>query len=413
MDIYKTSFFSGIATIIKILSTLVINKFVAIYVGPGGLGIIGQFQNFSQIVMSISKAGINNGVTKYIASSDDDCRKSDIIVTSFVITCFCSFFCSAVLLILNDEISNLIFGSYEYGDVITVLGVTLVFFSLNQLMLSILNGYKKIKEFITINITQSLYGLFITSALVIFFGLKGALFALATNQSIVFIITARRLYKTKKFNIINQKGKFKRFIVSDLFKYSLMALTTAILIPSTLMFIRYLLSSRLGDEYAGYWQAIWYVSSMYLLVITTALSTYYLPKLSELNDKELIRSEVMNGLKVIVPLAMVLSFIVYGLKEIIVSILFSSEFAPVNELFKWQLIGDVIKISAWIFSYLLVSKAMTSKYIISEFFYVVIFSLSSFFLIEIYGAVGVTYSYAISYLIYLMYVVYSTRKIIF
>ena len=45
MTLVKTGFLNAIAVAIRILSSIVLNKILAIYVGPSGYAIIGQFQN--------------------------------------------------------------------------------------------------------------------------------------------------------------------------------------------------------------------------------------------------------------------------------------------------------------------------------------------------------------------------------
>ncbi|MCV5857016.1 O-antigen flippase, partial [Escherichia coli] len=64
MTLVKTSLLSLIATFFKMLSGLVINKVVSVYIGPAGLAVIGQFQNFSQLVQIAAQGAINNGVVK-------------------------------------------------------------------------------------------------------------------------------------------------------------------------------------------------------------------------------------------------------------------------------------------------------------------------------------------------------------
>jgi PST family polysaccharide transporter len=44
-----------------------INKILAIYVGPSGYALVGQFQNFIQIITTFGGGAINTGVTKYTA----------------------------------------------------------------------------------------------------------------------------------------------------------------------------------------------------------------------------------------------------------------------------------------------------------------------------------------------------------
>jgi len=70
-DLIRTSFFTSIATTMKIVTAFVLNKIVAIYIGPLGIAIIGQFNNFMGIANTIGSGGIATGVVKYIAENKD------------------------------------------------------------------------------------------------------------------------------------------------------------------------------------------------------------------------------------------------------------------------------------------------------------------------------------------------------
>ena len=188
MTLIKTSFLSLIATFVKLISGLIINKAVAIFIGPSGLAMIGQFQNFIQITLTLAQGAINTGVTKYSAEDGKDSSTLPVLVsTATKISVTCSALVGCLVILFADVLSLKIFNSLEFESVFIVFGITVVLYVLNSLLLSFLNGLKEIKAFISINIAQSFYSLIFTTLLVIFFGLKGALFALVTNQSIVFI----------------------------------------------------------------------------------------------------------------------------------------------------------------------------------------------------------------------------------
>lgn len=105
-----------------------------------------------------------------------------------------------------------------------------------------------------------------------------------------------------------------------------MAVTSAVCVPLSHMLVRGYLSDNFGVEAAGYWEALWRMSSSYLLVVTTTLSLYYLPKLSELKLFSEIKSEVIGGYKLILPVAALSGLLVYLLRDLIVVILFSPQF---------------------------------------------------------------------------------------
>ena len=198
-------------------------------------------------------------------------------------------------------------------------------------------------------------------------------------------------------------------LLSKLSKFSLMAIVTAIVVPTSHLVIRNYIGESLSWDDAGYWQGMWYISTMYLLFITTALSVYYTPKLSELKNNNELKKEIKNGYIKIIPFTVLFSVAIYILREDVIRIAFSESFLPMLELFKWQLAGDVMKISSYLLSTMMIAKAMTKKYIYSELFFSGSFVLLAIFFIQQYGLVGITYAYFINYLFYFFFLVFSFR----
>lgn len=72
MNLLKTSFLNGVAVLIKTATMFILNKILAIYVGPAGYAAIGQFQNFIQIITTFAGSAINTAVIKYTAEYHED-----------------------------------------------------------------------------------------------------------------------------------------------------------------------------------------------------------------------------------------------------------------------------------------------------------------------------------------------------
>lgn len=191
MNFIKTSVLSGISTLIKLASGLVINKVIAVYIGPAGIALIGQFQNFLDVILTIGNGAINSGVTKYVAeyNETDEKKRNDVISASFIITAVFSLVIGVSIYFGSSFFSIWILKSKEYTILFKLLGVTLSFICFNTILLSIINGLKKIKLFIIINISSSLLSLVITSLLTIKYEMVGALVAMVIVQSIILIIT--------------------------------------------------------------------------------------------------------------------------------------------------------------------------------------------------------------------------------
>ncbi|EMM5120251.1 O-antigen translocase [Providencia stuartii] len=401
MTLIKTSLLSLIATFFKMLSGLVINKAVSVYIGPAGLAIIGQFQNFSQLVLIAAQGAINSGIVKYTAEYGKESEKLPLLFsTGTRISLAASIAVGTILITFSHFFSLKILDTIQYQFVFILFGFTIILFVLNGLLLSIINGLKEIRSYIKINIIQSLYSLVFTSLLIYFWGLKGALVALATNQSVIFFITLFMLRKHKIIKWKNFISSFDKKISRNLFSYSAMTITSAIMVPTSQFIIRDYIGTTQGLDQAGYWQGVWYISTTYLMIVTTALSTYYLPRLSEITSRQELKKEILQGYKILLPIAIIGGLIIYMLRDFIIYSLFSDSFTPMSPLFAWQIIGDILKIASWLLSYIMISKAMTKEFIASEIIFSLTLIFFSFLFINNSGTIGATYAYALNYLFY-------------
>ena len=410
MTLIKTSVLTAISTIIKIISGFVINKVVAIYVGPSGLAIIGQLQNFMELIVTFSNGAITNGVVKYTAEYQTIEQKKRIFSTSIIISFVCSLLISIFLFGFSEYLSEFILKDVQYSSVFVVFGATIFLFALNMVLISILNGQKEIKKYVLVNIAGSIFSLVFTSILIMQLNLMGALYAMVLNQSVMFFVTLAFVIKSSWFKLEYFKQGLDKESLSKLSKYSLMAIVSALTVPVSHLIIREYNGENLGWDSAGYWQGIWYISTMYLMLVTTTLGVYYLPRLSEIQDNKELRKEIFSGYKIIMPIVILASLIIFLLKEYVILIAFSKDFMPMMELFAWQLIGDVIKIASWLLAYLMLAKAMTKVFIYTEVLFSALFVGLSILFVDKFGLVGITYAYALNYLLYLFMMIFIFRK---
>ena len=410
MTLIKTSVLTGISTVIKLVSAFVINKVIAIYIGPSGLAIVGQLQSFTSIITTFSNGAISSGIVKYTAEYQDIEEKKKIFSSSIVISLICSLIISIFLFGFSDYLSELILKDIQYSSVFIIFGATIFLFALNMVLISILNGQKEIKKYVLVNIAGSIFSLVFTSILIMQLNLMGALYAMVLNQSVMFFVTLAFVLKSSWFKLEYFKQGLDKESLSKLSKYSLMAITSALTVPVSHLIIREYIGENLGWDSAGYWQGIWYISTMYLMLVTTTLGVYYLPRLSEIQDNKELRKEIFSGYKIIMPIVILASLIIFLLKEYVILIAFSKDFMPMMELFAWQLIGDVIKIASWLLAYLMLAKAMTKVFIYTEVLFSALFVGLSILFVDKFGLVGITYAYALNYFLYLVTMIFIFRK---
>ncbi|WP_312209143.1 O-antigen translocase [Acinetobacter variabilis] len=401
MNLFRTSVLNGVAVLIKTITMFVLNKILAVYLGPTGYAAIGQFQNFIQMVTTFAGSAINTAVVKYTAEyHEDETKQRAVWKTAGSIVFLFSFVFAILILIFQKQLTLYIFQSLKYQTIFIWFAVFLIFFNFNTLFLAILNGKKEILKLVLANIAGSLFALVITGVLAIKLQLYGALIALSIYQSIAFIVTLILCHRADWFEFSSLLGKIDLGITKKFASFILMALVSAICVPLSQMLIRAYLTQEFSLAYAGYWEAMIRLSTVYLLLVTTTLGVYYLPRLSELNAIDEIKKEVYLGYKFIFPLAVVGGICVFILRDWIINLLFSLSFAPMQDLFLWQMMGDALKIGSWILAYLMLSKAMTKLYICTEIIFTVSLIALTYICTQVFGFEGVSIAHLINYGLY-------------
>lgn len=401
MTLIKTSLLNAIAVIVKMLTLLGINKILAIYVGPAGYAAIGQFQNAVQMITTFASGAINTGVVKYTAEYHEDEKEQRLVWrTAGTIALIGSTVTALLITVFSESLAVWFLKDVKYSGVFIWFAATLVFFTFNTLLLAILNGKKEIVLYVTTNIAGSIFSLIITTIMSIKFGLYGALVALAIYQSLSFFVTLFLCYRSSWFKLSYFFGGIDKATALNLGKYTAMALTSAACVPLSHILVRNHLGETFGWEAAGYWEAMWRLSAAYLMLVTTTLGVYYLPRLSEIKETSELKEEIIQGYKIILPVAAVCGLVIYLLRDFIIGVLFTADFIPMRDLFAWQMVGDTLKIGSWILAYLMLSKAKVKLFISTEILSSIGFYAFTNFFTDIYDLEGVAIAHAVNYLIY-------------
>lgn len=145
---------------------------------------------------------------------------------------------------------------------------------------------------------------------------------------------------------------------------------------------------------------MWRLSAAYLMLVTTTLSLYYLPKLSELKDPKEIKAEILQGYKIILPVAAACGLVIYLLRDFIIGVLFASDFIPMRDLFAWQMVGDTLKIGSWILAYLMLGQALVKMFIVTEVIFAFGFYGFTYFLTPSFGLQAPVIAHAANYGLY-------------
>ena len=393
---------NSVSVFIRIVAGFLTSKAIAIYVGAEGMALIGNLRNFLSSMQAISILGLYEGVVKYVAEFKNNTKElskslSTAFYAGFIATVLVSFTCYLQAHSINDYLFS---PNYDYAFAIKILALALPFFSLNMFSFSILNGFSKFRIIIVINIIGQILGLAITLFLIWQSRIDGALISVAISESLIFLITLVGIVNQRSLMpLIKVKSISVKFI-KRYSSYSVMALFSAILLPLVALAVRTYIIDNVGLKEAGFWEAMTRISKYYLMFISTLLSLYILPRFSEIDSIKEFREEVFNFYKTIIPIFALGLLIIYLSRSLIVSVVLSKEFKPVEDLFFWQLLGDFIKVLSTVIAYQFLAKKMFWHYIITEAFSVIILYVSSLYFIDLFGVKGVVIAHFVNYVLY-------------
>lgn len=406
------TFFTGMLTFFKMISGFIISKIVAIYTGPSGIVLFGQIQSIVSALNGVINSPVGPGIVRFTAENHrkglEHCYKWWIAGLSWV--CIISAIIIPLSITLSSHIAFWTLGSEKYSWVIILTACLLPLTAIGTFISSVINGFQNYKVYVLLGIISAFLSLIIMIALIVFGKINGALLAISVQNALIGGVMIIYASSQPWFNLRWLYGRVHKTYYKDIQRYIVMAITSAIVVPGSLIIVRNIIIHYVGWTEAGYWQAVWKISETYLAIITIALSTYYLPRLSSLSQKDDIIKEISSSLKIIIPLVMFFSMGIYLSRDFIISLLFTKEFLGARMLFQVQLIGDILKIASWLYAYVMISKGMTQLFVISEVLFSLLFITFSLVFIRCYGLIGVTYAYCLNYFIYLVFSVVVVKR---
>ncbi|HBC2908961.1 TPA: O-antigen translocase, partial [Escherichia coli] len=398
--ILSISLLSGIMTLIKMVMGFAISKIVAVYAGTSGVALLGQMQSVILSLNGIINSPVGNGVIKFTSENSHDFEKCSPYWRASILYVMCF---STIIIIVGcfyaQEISLLLFGHSDNYWIVLLMVFVAPITSIGTLINSILNGLESYKQYVYTGIIASVLSGLIMIFVIVNFGIVGALVGASLQYALIGIISFIINIYQPWLKIGYLIGKISTDVKKNIAEYIFMAIVSAVSLPLGMILIRGFLIEYTGWKNAGEWQAVWKISEAYLSVITMGLSVYYLPRLSSLYDHNSLVREVKSVASIVLPIVSLMAVAVYILRDFSISLLYTEQFREARELFKIQLIGDVIKVISWVYAYPMIAKKSTKLFVFTEIMFTITLVLLSYFFIKKYGVHGANLAYVLNYIL--------------
>ena len=383
MSLAKASLWTAASTLVKIGAGLLVGKLLAVSFGPAGLGLAANFRQLITVLGVLAGAGIFNGVTKYVAQYHDNPQQLRRVVgTSSAMVLGFSTLMALVFVLAAAPISQGLFGNTDYQGLVRLVALVQMGIAWGNLLLALMKGFRDAAGNALSLIVGSLIGVLAYYVSYRLGGYEGALLGLALIPALVVIPAAIMLIKRGVIPLSYLKPSWDNGLAGQLSKFTLMALITSVTLPVAYIMMRKLLAAQYSWDEVGIWQGVSSISDAYLQFITASFSVYLLPTLSRLTEKRDITREVVKS------------------RDFAIWLLLSNKFTAMRDLFAWQLVGDVLKVGAYVFGYLVIAKATLRFYILAEISQFTLLMVFAHWLIPAHGALGAAQAYMATYIVY-------------
>ncbi len=396
---------SAVQTGVKILAGFILVKVVALTSGPGGLAQLGQFQNLVGILVILSGGMFYTGVTKLVAENGE-AKEKLLLIARMVLTAsvVCALVTTSLLFLLGDYISKYIMKGVFLDWIEPSLPLFIFLSALNGLWLALLNGLRRIRELVFLNIALSVLMVIFVFVLPQRFGQKGIFLSILLPPAIVILAVFLTSCRRQHWIAMCISSQANKPPYGELTRFALMGLVSAATAPLAQMILRDYLTQTLSLADAGIWQGITKISEVYLIFITSSLSVYYLPKLAKIYDIESLSVLVNDVLRLVIPVSLVLGCTIYTFRDFLIGILFTEEFNSMRDLFSLQILGDMVKIFSWVFSYIILARGLLLPFIFGELLFNTSYVGLGILMVSYYGLKGAIFAYGVNYIFYLIYV---------
>lgn len=401
MSLAKALVWTAASTLVKIGVGLLVVKLLAVSFGPSGVGQAGNFRQLVTVLGVLAGAGIFNGVTKLVAQHHDDpTHLRQVVGTSSAMVLGFSTLLAVIFLLAAAPISQGLFGHTDYQGLVRLVALVQMGIAWANLLLALMKGFRDAAGNALSLIAGSLIGVVAYYACYRLGGYEGALLGLALVPALIVIPAAVMLSRRGVIPWEYLKPCWDAALASQLGKFTLMALITSVTMPVAYVMMRNLMAEHYSWDEVGIWQGVSSISDAYLQFITASFSVYLLPTLSRLTAKQDVSREIGRSLKFVLPAVAAASLTVWLLRDFAIWLLFSAKFTAMRDLFAWQLLGDVLKVGAYVFGYLVIARASLRFYILAELSQFTLLTAFSHWLIPAHGALGAAQAYMATYIVY-------------
>lgn len=402
-DSFKaTSLFGGVQ-IYKILIQIIRSKFIAILLGPSGVGISNLLSSTTTTVSTITSLGLSRSAVKNISeanASNDESRLNNVVSVFRHLVWLTGILGTILCAVFSPFLSELAFGNKDHTVSFIILSITLLLDQLTSGQTTVMQGMRKYRYMAKSGVIGSTAGVIISIPLYYIWGVN-AIVPVLLIASITSLVLSLFFYK--KLNV-NSVPVSRSIMITDGKNMIVMGMSlslTTIVNTALGYFIKIFIERKGGIANVGLFAAGFAMVNTYVGLVMTAMYTDYYPRLCSVNNDPIKLTATINNqmqLSFILLAPLISLFIVFS--QLVVILLYSNKFVPVEGMMYWAMFATYFQLFSWALSLTFIAKSDFKTLVFTEFTSNIYVIPSQIIAYQIAGLTGIGIAYLFNYILY-------------
>ena len=411
----KATSITALAQIVQIAVKMINTKFVAVLLGPLGVGTIGLFQSSISLISTISGLGLGSSAVRDVARAhkEGDWETIGLTIQTLRRLVWITGMAGAIFCLLaGGWLSQISFNSDEHSLSFRILGLMVLFNQVSAGQMALLQGLRMLKEMTLAAVIGTVAGLIFAGPIYWWLGDSGIVPALLVLSMVPVLVA---YYFSGKLPLKKWNFSFEKFreIAIPMVKLGASTMLSNLFMLLALWLTRIIVQRKFGLSGVGQFQAGWGVTTIYLQMIFQAMGRDYYPRLSGIAGDNMGMNRLVNEqLHLALLLGTPLLLLAMISAPWIITFLYSSGFQAAISQLQWLAFGTLFKLISWPLGFILLALRKSTVYLVTESLAAALFLLLVLPLIEIFGMNGIGIAYSINYILYFFVVFFAAIKII-
>lgn len=359
----------GGATVVSVAIGIVRTKFLAIVIGPSGIALFGLYGAILDLAVLLSGMGIQTSGVRLVAeaNSQDNLKQiSRTIITLRRCAILLGVLGAVGLILFRAPISRLTFGDDSHEDALAMLSLAIFFTAISQGQTALIQGLRRIADLAAIKVVGAFLGTLATIPLIWWLRDQGIVPSMVAVAGILLSVSwwfARRV----RVELISVSLKETYIESKALLGLGFAFMLSGLMVAATTYFIRTSITFQLGLDAAGYYQAAFALSGVYVGIILGAMAADFYPRLTAVASDDKTCNRLVNEQSEIALLIAGPGIVAtLAFAPLVVRLLYSVEFVQAIDVLRWQIFGLLGRIVSWPLGFVILAKGRGRVFIATE-----------------------------------------------